>query len=306
MLKGKRGNLVPGPQAACRAPEEAIRWAERAIAAGSVARRMSCACWPDEAAGEFNELDHTLPLSLDAAAAQLFGSLLGSWDVHDGANLPALLALARQPGAPAWPRGNSMKTMNDLFLHFLQDIYYAEKAFARSSGKIMKAVGNDEVREILRKAKENAHEPIEALDRVFEAVDKRPRGKACEAMNGLIAECQEAIEEGEKGPVLDAALIACLQGIKTYEITRYGSLLAFARQMGLNDAIGELEKLRDAARNDDQALSRIAEGRTNVEASASKGEDDEGKEPDEDEEPGEPDEKGKPKTVKKSTAKRQG
>ena len=67
-----------------------------------------------------------------------------------------------------------------------------------------------------------------------------------------------------------------------------------------------MEKLRDAARNDDQALSRIAEGRTNVEASASKGEDDEGKEPDEDEEPGEPDEKGKPKTVKKPTAKRQG
>ena len=199
-----------------------------------------------------------------------------------------------------------MKTMNDLFLHFLQDIYYAEKAFARSSGKIMRAVGNDEVREILRKAKENAHEPIEALDRVFEAVDKRPRGKACEAMNGLIAECQEAIEEGESGPVLDAALIACLQGIKTYEVTRYGSLLAFARQMGLGDAIKELEKLRDAARNDDQALSKIAESRTNVEASASKGEDDEGKEPDQDEEPGEPDEKGKPKTVRKPTAKRRG
>jgi len=87
--------------------------------------------------------------------------------------------------------------------------------------------------------KEHAHEPIEALDRVFEAVDKRPRGKACEAMNGLLAECQEAIEEGESGPVLDAALIACLQGIKTYEVTRYGSLLAFARQMGLVDAVCE-------------------------------------------------------------------
>ena len=196
-----------------------------------------------------------------------------------------------------------MKTMNDLFLHFLQDIYYAEKAFAKSSTKIMKAVKNEDVREILKKAKDHSNEPIEALDRVFEAVDKRPRGKACEAMNGLLAECQEAIEEGEPGPVLDAALIACLQGIKTYEVTRYGSLLAFARQMGLQDAVKELETLRDAARNDDQALSAIAESSSNVEASQEKGEDDEKGEPEEDEEPGEPDDKGKPKTVKKPAAK---
>ncbi len=197
-----------------------------------------------------------------------------------------------------------MKTMNDLFLHFLQDIYYAEKAFAKTSSKIMKAVQNDEVREILKKAKDNAQEPIEALDRVFEAVDKRPRGKTCEAMNGLLAECQEAIEEGEPGPVLDAALIASIQGVKTYEITRYGSLLAFARQMGLKKAIKDLVTLRDAARNDDQALSKIAEGSSNVEASQEQGQDDEKAEPEEDEEPGEPDNTGKPKTVKKPAAKR--
>ena len=197
-----------------------------------------------------------------------------------------------------------MKTMTDLFLHFLQDIYYAEKAFARTAPRIMKAVHNEQVREILKKAKDNAHEPIEALDRVFEAVGKRPRGKACEAMNGLLAECQEAIEEGEPGPVLDAALIAGIQGVKTYQVTRYGSLLAFARQMGLDQAITDLETLRDAARDDDQALSRVAEGTANVEASRSKGEDDEKAEPEEDEEPGEPDAKGKPKTVKKPTAKR--
>jgi len=195
-----------------------------------------------------------------------------------------------------------MKTMNDLFVHFLQDIYYAEKAFAKTSSKIMKAVQNEEVREILKKAKDNPQEPIEALDRVFEAVDKRPRGKTCEAMNGLLAECQEAIEEGEPGPVLDAALIASIQGVKTYEITRYGSLLAFARQIGLEDAIKDLETLRDAVRNDDQALSKIAEGSSNVEASQEQ--DDEKAQPEEDEEPGEPDNAGKPKTVKKPAAKR--
>ncbi len=104
--------------------------------------------------------------------------------------------------------------------------------------------------------------------------------------------------------MLDAALIACLQGIKKYKITRYGSLLAFARQMGLDDAIKDLEMLRDAARADDQALTKIAEGDVNVEASAEAGEDDGGKEPDEDEEPGGEDGEGKPTTVKRPTAKR--
>ena len=112
------------------------------------------------------------------------------------------------------------------------------------------------------------------------------------------------IEEGEPGPVLDAALIASIQGVKTYEVTRYGSLLAFARQMGLDQAITDLETLRDAARDDDQALSRVAEGSTNVEAAKSKGEDDEKAEPEEDEEPGEPDAKGKPRTVKRPVVKK--
>ena len=192
--------------------------------------------------------------------------------------------------------------MNDLFLHFLQDIYYAEKAFAKAAGKITRAVANQEVLEIVKKAKDNAQEPIDALDRVFEAVDKRPRGKTCEAMNGLLAECQEAIEEGERGPVLDAALIACLQGVKTYEITRYGSMLAFARQIGLQSAIEELEKLRDAPRQDDEALTKIAEGQTNVEASEEGGEDEEGDEGD-DEKPGEDDGTGKPKTARRPAGK---
>ena len=123
-------------------------------------------------------------------------------------------------------------------------------------------------------------------------------------MNGLLAECQEAIEQGESGPVLDATLIACLQGVKTYEVTRYGSLLAFARQMGLETAVEELKKLRDAAHKDDEALSKIAEDDSNVKASRETGEDDEDKEPDEDDEPGEDDEKGKPKTVKKPVSRR--
>lgn len=167
-----------------------------------------------------------------------------------------------------------MKTMNELFLHFLQDIYYAEKAAAKSNTKVLRAVQDPHVKEMLQNAKEHASAPIERLDKVFEAVGQNPRGKTCEAMNGLIAECQEAIEEGEKGPVLDAALIACLQGMKMYEVTRYGSLLAFARQMGLDDAATELEALRDAARADDEKLTEIAESHANAAANEHEGEND--------------------------------
>ncbi|MDQ2802128.1 MAG: DUF892 family protein [Pseudomonadota bacterium] len=168
-----------------------------------------------------------------------------------------------------------MKTMNDLFLHFLQDIYYAEKAASRSVTKLLRSVENEDVKGFLQATKAHANEPIEHLDRVFEAVGKRPRGKTCDAMNGLLAECQEAIEEGEKGPVLDAAIIACLQGVRTYQVTRYGSLLAFARQMGLEEAMADLEALRDAAREDDEELTRVAEGGVNQGARQEEGEDEE-------------------------------
>ena len=194
-----------------------------------------------------------------------------------------------------------MKTMNDLFLHFLQDIYYAEKASAKSATKIMRSVTNEQVKQMLQTGKDHANEPIERLDKVFEAVGKRPRGKACEAMNGLLTEAQEAIEEGEKGPVLDAALIACLQGVKTFEVTRYGSLIAFARQMGLNDAVTELTVLRDQAHADDDKLTEIAEGSVNVKASEEKGEDDEDDE-EEDEEPDEQEPTKKASSVKPKPA----
>ena len=99
-----------------------------------------------------------------------------------------------------------MKTMNDLFLHFLQDIYYAEKAFAKTSGKIMKAVQNEEVREILKKAKDHAQEPIEALDRVFEAVDfADPDLPASMASNVALQAVRGNVELGSREAVVNVA-----------------------------------------------------------------------------------------------------
>jgi ferritin-like metal-binding protein YciE len=119
-----------------------------------------------------------------------------------------------------------MKTMNDLMLHFLQDIYYAEKLGIRSMAKLAKAVENPELRDAILAHREQSQGQIERLDQVFEHMDKKPRGKTCAAMDGLVEEGAEAMEEADKGPVLDAALIACGQAIEHYEIARYGAMVA--------------------------------------------------------------------------------
>ena len=125
-----------------------------------------------------------------------------------------------------------MKSMNDLMLHFLQDMYDAEKRGVRGMQKIAKAAANEEVKEAVLQHRDQSQQQVSRLERVFEMVGKRPRGKTCRAMEGLSDEVDEAIEDGEKGPVLDAALIASAQAIEHYEIARYGAMVAWARRPG--------------------------------------------------------------------------
>ena len=168
-----------------------------------------------------------------------------------------------------------MKSMNDLLLHFAQDILYAEKASAKAYAKAAKAVENEDLKAVLLQHREQGQAQIERLEQVFEALGKRPRGKTCAAMDGLIEEGQDAIEEADKGPVLDAALIACSQAVEHYEIARYGAMVAFAKQLGLGEAAGLLQQTLDEEKAMDRRLNEIAEGSLNQEASESGEEDDE-------------------------------
>lgn len=170
-----------------------------------------------------------------------------------------------------------MKSMSDLLLHFVQDIYYAEKAGVKSMAKTAKAVRSQELKDAILQHREQSQVHIERLEQVFEALDKRPRGKTCAAMDGLIEEGQEAIEEGEKGPVLDAALIACGQAVEHYEIARYGAMVAFANQLGLTEAADLLQQTLDEEKASDKLLNDIAERSLNQEAAES-GEEDEDEE----------------------------
>ena len=103
-----------------------------------------------------------------------------------------------------------MTAMNDLMLHFMHDIYYAEKLGVRSMAKLAKAVENKELKEAILAHREQSQQQIERLEQVFEALGKRAKGKTCAAMNGLVEEGEEAVDEFDRGPVLDAALIARL------------------------------------------------------------------------------------------------
>src|SRR6185312_13235818 len=172
-------------------------------------------------------------------------------------------------------RSRTMKSMNDLMLHFLQDIYYAERLGIRAMAKVAKAAENPELKQAILEHRDQSQKQISRLEQVFEVLGKRARGKTCAAMDGLAEEADEVIEEGEKGPVQDAALIACAQAVEHYEIARYGAMIAWARQLGMDDAAELLQQTLDEEKQSDQRLNEIAEGAANPQAAESGEEDEE-------------------------------
>ena len=160
----------------------------------------------------------------------------------------------------------TMHDMNELLLHFLQDIYYAEKLGLRATAKIIRAVENEELKEALQQHREQSQSQVERLGEVFAALGKKPRGKTCAAMDGLVEESTDAIGEGERGPVLDSALIACQQAIEHYEIARYGAMAAWAKSLGMDDAAETLHGILEEEKAADEHLNEIAERVLNPEA----------------------------------------
>ena len=161
-----------------------------------------------------------------------------------------------------------MQSMNDLMHHFLQDMYYAEKLGVKSMAKMAKAVENDELKQAIMAHREQTQSQVERLEQVFESIGKRSKGKSCAAMEGLVEEGEDAVEEGEKGPVLDAALIACGQAVEHYEITRYGTIIAYAKQLGHHNVVGLLQQTLDEERATDKSLTALAEQGVNRKAAA--------------------------------------
>jgi ferritin-like metal-binding protein YciE len=158
------------------------------------------------------------------------------------------------------------KKLDDLFHDTLKDIYYAEKKILAALPKMAKAADSDELRAAFEKHRDETEEQISRLEEVFDAIDKKPQGKKCPAIDGILEEGQEIIKEYKGSPALDAGMLAAAQAVEHYEISRYGTLRAWAEEMGLDDAANLLATTLKEEEATDKALTEIAESAVNVAA----------------------------------------
>jgi ferritin-like metal-binding protein YciE len=160
-----------------------------------------------------------------------------------------------------------IKSMKDLFLHGLQDVYYAEKQIVKSLPSMIDKATNRQLGKALRDHLKETEHQVERLDKVFENLGQNPKGTDCPAIDGLIAEANEVAGEVDDKKVLDAAVIGSAQAIEHYEISRYGTLIAWAEELGFDNVTGLLKSNLREEKAANKKLNGIAEGKVNRRAS---------------------------------------
>ncbi|WP_430256967.1 ferritin-like domain-containing protein [Neorhizobium sp. DAR64872/K0K18] len=155
------------------------------------------------------------------------------------------------------------KTLEDLFLDTLKDIYFAEKQILKALPKMARAAQSEEGKAGFLQHRDETQGQIERLEQVFELLGKPARGKTCEAIQGIIAEGEEIMEEFKGSPALDAGLISSAQAVEHYEIARYGTLIEWANQLDLTDAIPLLEANLEEEKATDDKLTQLAKASAN-------------------------------------------
>ena len=160
------------------------------------------------------------------------------------------------------------KTLDDLFHDTLKDIYFAEKKILATLPKIAKAAQSEELKAAFVKHLTETEGQIERLEKVFAVIEKKPQGKTCAAIVGITEEGAEIMEEYKGSPALDAGLLAAAQAVEHYEISRYGTMIAWAEELGLEDAVSLLEETLEEEEATDEALTEIAKTAINQQAEA--------------------------------------
>ena len=161
-----------------------------------------------------------------------------------------------------------IKTMSDLYVHQLQDIYYAEKQILKSLPDMIGKASNRELKSGLQKHLQETENHVARLEQVFKLHDLKPKAVDCPAIDGIIEEADEIVGEVDDKEVLDAAIVAAAQAVEHYEITRYGTLIAWAHQMGRDDAATILQKTLEEEKAADKKLTSVAESRVNRQAAS--------------------------------------
>ena len=158
------------------------------------------------------------------------------------------------------------KTLDDLFLDTLKDIYYAEKQIVRALPKMSKAANSPDLKAGFDKHLKETEGHVERLEQVFDIIGEPARGKTCEAILGILEEGKEIMEDFKGSPALDAGLISAAQAVEHYEIARYGTLKAWAKQLGKNDVVRLLEATEKEEIATDQTLSKLGVQQANLKA----------------------------------------
>ena len=161
---------------------------------------------------------------------------------------------------------STQKGLEDMFLDGLKDIYYAEKKILRTLPKMARAAEAEEVSAAFEKHRQETEGQVERLEKVFEILGKPARGKTCPAIDGILEEGAEILEEFKGAAAIDAGLIAAAQAVEHYEIARYGTLITWALQLGMAEAAEVLKGTLAEEETTDEALSALAEGGANQRA----------------------------------------
>jgi ferritin-like metal-binding protein YciE len=160
------------------------------------------------------------------------------------------------------------RTLNDLFVDQLRDVYNAENQLVKALPKMAKAASAPELRDAFTQHLEQTRGHVERLDEVAEKMGVKPKGKTCRAMEGLIEEGKEWIDEDAEPDVMDAGLIAAAQKVEHYEIACYGCLCSWAKQLGDEDVYDLLQQTLAEEKETDERLTQLAESSINLKAQA--------------------------------------
>lgn len=159
-----------------------------------------------------------------------------------------------------------IENLSDLFVHTVKDIYFAERQILKALPKMVKAADSKELAKVFESHLEETKEQVVRLENVFKLLGKKPEGEECPAIEGIIEEAEELMDEIKDPDTRDAAMIAAAQAVEHYEITRYGTLVSWAKLLDLPDAAKLLSATLKEEHTADSKLNKLAEGKLNKQA----------------------------------------
>ena len=159
-----------------------------------------------------------------------------------------------------------IKTMDDLYMHTLQDIYYAEKQITKALPKMIEKAGNPALKQAFQKHLGETEQQVKRLEEAFGALGQSPKGVTCPAIDGIIKEAEELMSDCDDTEVRDAAMVAAGQAVEHYEITRYGTLISWSTQLGHTKVASLLKQTLAEEKATDEKLTQLAESNVNRKA----------------------------------------